>query len=68
MSSALKAAVVISWVAFGVFCADTNAVSWRFVKVALMPAPLWLFGVLVIAPLFAFSGNGIAVVSRGPSC
>jgi len=60
--ASLVPAVAISWVAFGIFCAGVDAVSWRFLQVALMPTPLWLFGVLVIAPLFAFFGNGIAVV------
>lgn len=60
--ASLVPAVVISWVAFGVFCAGVDVVSWHFLGVALMPTSMWLFGVLVIAPLFAFFGNGVAVV------
>jgi len=60
--ASLVPAVVISWVAFGIFCAAVDVVSWRFLRVALMPTSMWLFGVLVIAPLFAFFGNGVAVL------
>lgn len=60
--ASLAPAVTISWLAFGLFCLGVNAVSWRFLKVAVMPTPMWLFGVGVIAPLFAFFGNGVAVV------
>jgi len=60
--ASLVPAVAISWLAFAAFCVGVDAVSWRFLKVALMPTPMWLFGVGVIAPLFAFFGNGIAVV------
>jgi ABC-2 type transport system permease protein len=60
--ASLVPAVAISWVAFAVFCVGVDVVSWRFLKVMLMPNGMWLFGVGVIAPLFAFFGNGIAVV------
>ncbi len=60
--ASLVPAVAISWVAFAVFCVGVDAVSWRYLRIALMPTPMWLFGVGVIAPLFAFFGNGIAVV------
>jgi ABC-2 type transport system permease protein len=60
--ASLVPAVAISWVAFAAFCTGVDVVSWRFLKVTLMPNGMWLFGVGVIAPLFAFFGNGIAVV------
>jgi len=60
--ASLVPAVAISWVAFAAFCAGVDVVSWHFLKVTLMPNGMWLFGVGVIAPLFAFFGNGIAVV------
>ncbi|HEY8208896.1 MAG TPA: ABC transporter permease subunit [Myxococcaceae bacterium] len=60
--ASLVPAVAISWLAFAAFCAGVDAVSWHFLKVVVMPTPMWLFGVGVIAPLFAFFGNGIAVV------
>src|SRR5262249_60522058 len=28
----------------------------------VLPTPMWLFGVFLIAPMFAFFGNGIAVL------
>ncbi len=60
--ASLVPAVAISWAAFLLFCAVVDAVAWPFLKVLLMPNAMWLFGVAVIAPLFAFFGNGIAVV------
>lgn len=60
--ASLVPAVIIAWVAFAVFCVGVDAVSQKYLGVWLMPNGLWLFGVGVIAPLFAFFGNGIAVV------
>lgn len=60
--AALVPAVVITWVAFIVFCVGVDIVAWPMVQGPLMPNALWTFGVLVIAPLFAFFGNGVAVL------
>jgi len=60
--AALVPAVAITWVAFVVFCVGVDLVAWPLVKMPLMPDALWTFGVLVIAPLFAFFGNGVAVL------
>jgi ABC-2 type transport system permease protein len=60
--ASLVPAVIISWVAFGVLCAGVDLVTVSFIRQALLPNGMWLFGVGVIAPLFAFFGNGIAVV------
>ncbi len=55
-------AVAISWLAFAAFCAAVDAAGWPLVHGPILPNGLWLFGVGVIAPLFAFLGNGIAVL------
>lgn len=60
--ASLVPAVAISWLAFVVFCVGVDVVSQRYLGIWLMPNGLWLFGVGIIAPLFAFFGNGIAVV------
>ncbi|NMO20848.1 ABC transporter permease subunit [Pyxidicoccus fallax] len=60
--AALVPAVAITWVAFVFFCVGVDIVAWPLVKMPLMPDALWTFGVFVIAPLFAFFGNGVAVL------
>ena len=60
--ASLLPAVVISWVAFGLLCVGVNLVGRPLGQGMLMPNALWLFGVLVLAPLFAFFGNGVAVL------
>ena len=60
--ASLVPAVGITWVAFGVFCVGVDAVSWQMLHAVLMPNGMWLFGMTLIAPLFAFFGNGVAVV------
>ncbi len=60
--ASLVPAVVITWGAFALFCVGVNLVAWPLVGAALMPNALWTFGVFVLAPLFAFFGNGVAVL------
>lgn len=60
--ASLLPAVAISWVAFALLCVGVDVVGWPLGQGLLMPNTLWLFGVLVLAPLFAFFGNGIAVL------
>jgi ABC-2 type transport system permease protein len=60
--AAVTPAVAISWLAFIVFCLAVDVVAWPLVQAPLLPNGLWLFGVGVVAPLYAFLGNGIAVL------
>jgi len=60
--ASLVPAVGISWLAFVVFCIGVDVVAWPLVKGPLMPNTLWTFGIFVLAPLFAFFGNGVAVL------
>lgn len=60
--ASLVPAVGITFVAFAVFCLAVDAVVWPAFRELVLPNGMWTFGVLVIAPLFAFFGNGIAVV------
>ena len=60
--AAVLPAVAISWVAFVAFCLSVDAVAWPLVHGPVLPNGLWLFGVGVVAPLYAFLGNGIAVL------
>jgi ABC-2 type transport system permease protein len=60
--ASLVPAVIICWGAFAALCVGVDLVSWRFAHALLMPNTMWLFGVAVIAPLFAFFGNGVAVL------
>ncbi len=48
--------------AFALFCLGVDAVTFRAVQQLLLPNLMWTFGVLVVAPLFAFFGNGVAVL------
>ena len=60
--ASLVPAVGICWFAFLLFCAGVDFVAWPLVKGPLMPNVLWSFGIFVLAPLFAFFGNGVAVL------
>ncbi|WP_224365189.1 ABC transporter permease subunit [Hyalangium versicolor] len=60
--ASLVPAVAISWVAFLLFCVGVDIVAWPLVHGPLMPNTLWSFGIFVLAPLFAFFGNGVAVL------
>lgn len=60
--AALVPAVLISWLAFAVLCVGVNWAAWPLLGEAALPNAMWLFGVTIIAPLFAFFGNGIAVI------
>jgi ABC-2 type transport system permease protein len=60
--AAVVPAVAISWVAFVAFCVAVDAVAWPLLHGPVLPNTLWLFGVGVVAPLYAFLGNGIAVL------
>ncbi|RYZ34028.1 MAG: ABC transporter permease [Myxococcaceae bacterium] len=60
--AALVPAVLMTWFAFALFCVGVDIVAWPLVGAPLMPNALWGFGVFVFAPLFAFFGNGVAVL------
>jgi ABC-type Na+ efflux pump permease subunit len=60
--ASLVPAVVITWVAFALLCVGVDVVAWPLGQGLLLPNTLWSFGVLVLAPLFAFFGNGVAVL------
>ena len=60
--ASLVPAVIISWMAFFLLCVGIDVVGWPLGQGLLMPNRLWVFGVLVLAPLFAFFGNGVAVL------
>jgi ABC-type Na+ efflux pump permease subunit len=60
--ASLVPAVTLSLLAFALLCALIDAAAWPFTHELLLPNRMWLFGVLVIAPLFAFFGNGVAVL------
>lgn len=58
--ASLVPSFVICVAAFGLLCLSVNVASAPL-GVLLLPNAMWSFGVFVIAPLFAFFGNGIAV-------
>src|SRR5579871_1219606 len=58
----LLPAMAICWLSFGAMCCTVDAVAWPLIHAPLLPNGLWLFGIGVIAPLFAFFGNLVAVV------
>lgn len=60
--ASLVPAVAITWAAFAVFCVGVDVVAWPLVQAPLMPNALWSFGIFILAPLFAFFGNGVAVL------
>jgi ABC-2 type transport system permease protein len=60
--ASLVPAGAITWLAFAAFCVGVDVAAWPLVNGPLLPNGMWLFGMLVIAPLFAFFGNGIAVL------
>lgn len=60
--ASLVPAVLITWAAFLCLCATVDGVGYAFARQLLLPNALWLFGVGIIAPLFAFFGNGVAVL------
>jgi ABC-2 type transport system permease protein len=55
-------AVAITWLSFLVFVLAVDAVAWPLVHGPVLPNGMWLFGIGVVAPLFAFLGNGLAVL------
>jgi ABC-type transport system involved in multi-copper enzyme maturation permease subunit len=60
--ASLVPALAITWAAFAALCVGVDLVAWRLGAGLLLPNTLWTFGVGVLAPLFAFFGNGVAVL------
>lgn len=60
--ASLVPSVLVCTLAFALLCVGVDVVAWPLAKSLVLPNPMWLFGVFVIAPLFAFFGNGIAVL------
>ncbi|MGQ0507400.1 MAG: ABC transporter permease subunit [Myxococcaceae bacterium] len=60
--AALVPSVGITFVAFVIFCVLIDWTVWPYAHELVLPNTLWMFGVFVIAPLFAFFGNGVAVL------
>jgi len=60
--ASLVPAGIITWVSFAVFCVGVDVAAWPLLHQPLLPNGMWLFGMTVVAPLFAFFGNGIAVL------
>jgi hypothetical protein len=54
--------VAVCLLAFVFLCIGVDAVAWPLTQELILPNTMWTFGVLVIAPLFAFFGNGVAVL------
>lgn len=60
--ASLAPAMIICALAYGGLCITVDLASYRPLQTLVLPNLLWTFGVFVIAPLFAFFGNGIAVL------
>jgi ABC-type Na+ efflux pump permease subunit len=60
--ASLVPSVAICFLAFAALCVGVDVAAWPLAKELLLPNGMWAFGVIVIAPLFAFFGNGIAVL------
>jgi ABC-type Na+ efflux pump permease subunit len=48
--------------AFVALCIGVDVVAWPLAKELVLPNALWMFGVFLISPLFAFFGTGVAVL------
>lgn len=60
--ASLVPSVLLCTFAFFLLCVGVDVVAWPLAKELVLPNGMWLFGVFVIAPLFAFFGNGVAVL------
>lgn len=60
--ASLIPAVSVCLLAFVALCVGVDVVAWPLTKTLVLPNAMWLFGVFVISPLFAFFGNGVAVL------
>jgi ABC-type Na+ efflux pump permease subunit len=60
--ASLVPAYGICLLAFGLLCCTVNLAALPLHVGAVLPTTMWTFGVFVIAPMFSFFGNGMAVV------
>jgi ABC-2 type transport system permease protein len=60
--ASLIPAVSVCLIAFVALCFGVNIAARPLTTNWVLPNQMWLFGVFVIAPLFAFFGNGVAVL------
>ncbi len=60
--ASLIPSVAVCFIAFSLLCVGVDLVAWPLTKAPVLPNAMWTFGVFVIAPLFAFFGNGVAVL------
>jgi len=60
--ASLIPSVGICILAFIALCIGVNIAAFPLAQQLLLPNGMWVFGVFIIAPLFAFFGNGIAVL------
>lgn len=60
--ASLIPSVSVCLIAFFFLCVGVDLVAWPLAQSLVLPNMMWTFGVLVIAPLFAFFGNGVAVL------
>ncbi len=60
--ASLIPSVSICFLAFAALCAGVDLVAWPLTGELILPNAMWTFGVFGIAPLFAFFGNGVAVL------
>lgn len=60
--TSLVPSVLITFGAFAILCCTVDLVCWPLFHSLVLPNGMWLFGILVVAPLFAFFGNGVSVV------
>ena len=60
--ASLIPSVAVCLIAFVLLCIGVDVVAWPLAHEPVLPNVMWTFGVLVISPLFAFFGNGVAVL------
>jgi ABC-type Na+ efflux pump permease subunit len=60
--AALLPALLVTVVAYAALCVGVDVAAWRVVHAPLLPNVPWSVGIFAIAPLFAFFGNGVAVL------
>ena len=60
--ASLVPSFAICVLAFGCLCLTVDFAAWPLAQEPVLPTRMWTFGVFVIAPLFAFFGNGISVL------
>lgn len=60
--ASLIPSIAVCLLAFLFLCIGVDAVAWPLTHSFILPNLMWTFGVFVISPLFAFFGNGVAVL------